>query len=125
MKLKKMSPSWGNYLAGLFVGIFCTRGAELLTGKGAVEKDITAATIIYIIALALYATLIAFTHHDTTKINNKEVNLCGVSIDTTKIEDGVRISVSGLENRRAKEAFKVMDALKGFSENVRGKFDED
>lgn len=125
MKLKKMSPSWGNYLAGLFVGIFCARGAEFLTGKGAVEKDITAAIIIYIIALALYATLIAFTHHDTTKINNKEVNLCGVSIDTTKIEDGVRISVSGLENRRAKEAFKVMDALKGFSENVRGKFDED
>lgn len=125
MKLKKMRPSWGNYLAGLFTGIFCAKGAELAMGREAAEKDPVAAAIVYLIAFALYAILIAFTHNDTTKINNKEVNLCGVSIDTTKIEDGVRISVSGLENRRAKEAFKVMDALKGFSENVRGNFDAD
>ena len=125
MKLKKMRPSWGNYLAGLFLGIFCTKGAEFAMGANATEKDPVTALVIYVIAFTLYAILIAFTHHDTTKINNKEVNLCGVSIDTTEIEDGVRISVSGLENRRAKEAFKVMDALKGFSENVRGKFDED
>ena len=125
MNLKKMRPSWGYYLAGLIVGIFCTKGGEFAMGIEAIEKNPMSALVIYIIAFALYALLIAFTHHDTTKINNKEVNLCGVSIDTKEIEDGVRVSVSGLEKRRTKEAFEVMDVIKDFSETIRGKSNED
>lgn len=121
MVLKKMSTSWGNYLAGLFFGIFCASASRYFNGAEAIEKDVAAAFILWGIGIVLVIVLSIFTRPGVTKINDREVDLCDVKITTTDLAgDRVRLSVSGLEKRKSKEAFEIMDAIKDLCGSVRG-----
>ena len=125
MRLRKMRTSWGKYLSGLFVGIFCANADRYLRGAEAVEKDITTAIIIYSAGIILLIVLNIFTRTNVTKINDKEIDLCDVKINTTNLPDNrIRITVAGLEKRSKKETLEVMNAIRDLCISGKGTVDE-
>lgn len=125
MRLRKMRTSWGNYLSGLFVGIFCANANRYLSGAEAVEKDTTTAIAIYIVGILVLIILNIFTRTNVTKINDKVVDLCEVKINTVNLPNNhIRLSVTGLEKRSKKEALEVTAAIRDLCVSVRGNVDE-
>lgn len=121
MKLRKMKACYGNYMAGLFLGILCANATRYFNGAEAVEKDVTAAMILWGIGIVLVSILSFFTRSNVTKINGKVVDLCDVEINTIDLPDNsVKVSVAGLDERGKKEAFEVMDVIKDLCGSVRG-----
>jgi len=126
MTFRKMRTSFGNYVAGVSFGMICAVAIGYFNGAEAVEKDITAAIILWAIGIVLVIVFSIFTRSGLTKINGKVVDLCGVEINTVDLPDSsVKVSVAGLVERGNREAFETMDAIKNLCGSVRGDVNED
>lgn len=120
--MKKLKVGYGKYLQGMLTMVFVANAFKYIPCDALRRQEIGEPdwfTFIFGMGLSIltYLLLDFFTKRESTKVNGTEVDLNGVDIDVTPIDDNkVNVSIGVPKGTKTEDTIKIINIVKAISD---------